>query len=297
MKKNLRNNTIYWAIFLIGLFFIFTPHCFASSDVLINEFVPKGDQEWVEIFNSGPTEVNLAGWSLKDKAQSPKSLDSLGIIKAGGLGVYYNAKGWLNDSGDKITLKNDQDKLIDEIIYGNESGSIIKSPKQGKSGARTPDGEDWKTDINSTPGSSNPLPPSPSPSPSPSLSPSPSSSLSESEDKSSPSPSLSPSLSPNSALQNSPLPSPSLKSSTLGLTTQKKEDRENDDFTGEVFGAQESSEEATESGDEKEEEEKKKFRPSLPLIISLTGGLFLAGSSFPFLKPKIIKLIQKLKKR
>lgn len=121
--------------------------------------------------------------------------------------------------------------------------------------------------------------PSPNPSPSPqSTSPSPS-----------PSPSISPFPSPTPI---SATPPPSLSPEPSPTESNNKD--EETDFTGEVFGATENSEEEDENNEEKEEEEKKKL--SIPLIISITGIVFLGAASFPVLKPKLNKFLKKRRK-
>ena len=43
---------------------------FASADVFINEFLPRGvsdpDSEWVELFNNGTSSINITDWNITD---------------------------------------------------------------------------------------------------------------------------------------------------------------------------------------------------------------------------------------
>ena len=100
--------------------------------------------------------------------------------------------------------------------------------------------------------------------------------------------------------ESNPSPSTSPLLTTPSLTTSSLEEEETvgtgeggkeemgADFTGEVLGEEEKK--------EKEEKEEKKFKLSLPLVIILTGLLFLTAASFPFLRPKLVKLLEKLRK-
>ncbi|PIS08852.1 hypothetical protein COT75_04570 [Candidatus Beckwithbacteria bacterium CG10_big_fil_rev_8_21_14_0_10_34_10] len=88
--------------------------------------------------------------------------------------------------------------------------------------------------------------------------------------------------------------SPSSNLASLTPANYKNESKDSEreiDFTGEVFGT--SSSQASQSGDNKDE----KFNLSLPLLISGSGAFFLLAASFPFLKPKINKLIKKSRKK
>ena len=83
------------------LIFIFIFLLFPSktlAQVVINEFSSKGDTEWIELFNSSASSVDLTGWTLSDAKKPPEALT--GSIEAAGYFVFEKGKGWLNDGGD-----------------------------------------------------------------------------------------------------------------------------------------------------------------------------------------------------
>jgi hypothetical protein len=102
----------------------------ATISLNINEFVPNPDgsdeeNEWIEIYNAGETEVNLSGWKLKDASEKEYNFTSEKI----------SAKGYLvlNRPQTKITINNDAETLslispkgdiVSQIQYsgGSQSG-------------------------------------------------------------------------------------------------------------------------------------------------------------------------------
>lgn len=123
------------------VFFVFAPRCFAQS-IVINEFSSASSPEWVEIYNSGNTEVDLTGWQIWDEKNNGINLE--GCIKAKSFRSFKNSK-WLNNPGDEIKLINNKGEEIDKIVYGNEE---IPAPDSTSSASRNPDGsENWKICI------------------------------------------------------------------------------------------------------------------------------------------------------
>lgn len=83
---------------------IWTSGVAAPDVVLLNEFVPPHDvdwdgdgtadhnDEWSELYNSGPTAVGLAGWQLDDVAQggsAPYTIPAGTVIQPGGFLVFF----------------------------------------------------------------------------------------------------------------------------------------------------------------------------------------------------------------
>jgi|GEM_PF-1113327 len=88
--------------------------------ILINEFVADpsdGENEWVELTNKESAEIDLTGWALADGSEQTTLLS--GRISAGGFFVVEKPKGNLNNSGDIIILKNQNNTVINKITYGN----------------------------------------------------------------------------------------------------------------------------------------------------------------------------------
>lgn len=121
--------------------------------VIINEFVSNpnsGNNEWVELLNTTNSSIDLAdgsGWTIKDTANTAKSLSSLGLIPAKGVVVFTESDNWLNNSSaETIKITNGSGIDIDSVGY-NSTGQI-SGPTLGESAAFV-DGS-WKTDKTPT---------------------------------------------------------------------------------------------------------------------------------------------------
>ncbi len=157
-------------------FFILNPRLtFASSSIVINEFLANpvsGQGEWVELYNTTASDVDLTGWILSDKSGSKKKLDSLGKVSPNGFAVYeYSTDGWLNNSA--------SDAKSESISLTDSNGSVIDSysyyadQKENVTNGRSPDGSDnWVVLAQATKGSANSQPsevPTPNSNPSPNV--------------------------------------------------------------------------------------------------------------------------------
>lgn len=264
---------VFFVIFFLILFFIFPPICFAQ--IVINEFYAPTTSDWVELHNTSDNPIDVSGWILDDEDTSTNMLEipQETTISAKSI-VAFEVKNRLNKPGDTIYLFNSSNEKKDSRSYDQEVNNDV-------SFGRKPDGGSWHKLSPPTKGQSN-----------------------NSSDIVDPVSSPSPSPSPNSQSSLSPTPSSSSDASTVTVFSPspsletvikegKEEKFEETDFTGEVFGVSENNEE-----DKAEEEEKKEEEngSSLSLIISLSGIFFLSIASFPFLKPKLLKLIKKIKK-
>lgn len=98
-----------------------------SAAIKITELFPspsEGDEEeWIEIFNSGKTAVNLGNWMLADiaKKNSPYKIADTAAIAAGAYMVFPKSetKISLNNGSDKIFLADFNGKIADSISYEN----------------------------------------------------------------------------------------------------------------------------------------------------------------------------------
>ncbi len=90
---------------------------------------PKDGDEWVEFYNGNDFVVNLEGWYIKDNSGNKKSLEDL-EIETKKYGYISFSSGYLNNSGDKITLFNSQnmekDKLSENYPAIDEAKSWAK---------------------------------------------------------------------------------------------------------------------------------------------------------------------------
>ena len=119
----------------------------------INEFIPNPDgsdeeNEWIEIYNAGETEINLSGWKLKDASEKEYNFT----------GEKINAKGYLvlNRPQTKITINNDTETLSLISPKGDVVSQIQYSggSKEGYSFARYAK-NDWRWTNLLTPGKVN----------------------------------------------------------------------------------------------------------------------------------------------
>lgn len=135
--------------------------------VVINEFLPRAGFDWnndgevnvydefIEIENLGPIDVNLSGWKLDDDlnvGSNPFSLPGK-TLKPGERAVFYGSQTriLLDDSGDQVRLINSRGVVVDGRGY-----TVIKYPDQ--SICRIPDGEGyWRFPCFPTPGNENAL--------------------------------------------------------------------------------------------------------------------------------------------
>lgn len=154
-------------------FFIFFPQSFAEGPVTINEFSSgTSDSDWVEIYNSDSTSLDLSNYILRDSTSSNK-IELSGTIAGNGFAT-FNWSNRLNNDGDtiRLLLKSDE-SVVDKIIYGKEGD--IPAPSGTQTAGRNPDGSSsWVFLSSSSKGGSNnsaspisTLTPTPSPNPTP----------------------------------------------------------------------------------------------------------------------------------
>ncbi len=93
------------------------------GEVVINEFVSDpgdNDVEWIELYNTTSREINITGWTIEDGSKAKTNLN--GQLGGGGKSRFFvieKPKGNLNNSGDIIILRDQADKIIDQVSYGN----------------------------------------------------------------------------------------------------------------------------------------------------------------------------------
>ena len=119
----------------------------------INEFIPNPEgsdeeNEWIEIFNAGETEVNLSGWKLKDASDKEYNFKDEKII-AGEYLVLFRPQ-------TKITINNDAETLSLIAPSGEVASQIQYSggSQEGFSFARYAK-NDWRWTSLLTPGKIN----------------------------------------------------------------------------------------------------------------------------------------------
>lgn len=117
---------------------------------VINEFLPDGTNEWVELYNSTNQAVNISGWSIDDSLDTgdPFTIPADTIINPGQFLVFYILGVPLNDDGDTVRLFDDFGNFIDSMGHGFDPGS-------DSIGSSTDGGPDIVTFATPTPGQSN----------------------------------------------------------------------------------------------------------------------------------------------
>ncbi|MFA6097089.1 MAG: lamin tail domain-containing protein [Candidatus Paceibacterota bacterium] len=142
------------------------------------DHMPKG--EWIELYNTGNSDLDLAGWYFQDADQNTveitgsNTLESTIIPAHGWLVVYMNGAILDNRGDETIIFYNDKNDVIDSYSYSGGGGCDLE-PTPGsingesasddcsvvpgnKSYARIPDGTGSWFDPIPTPGKSNETP-------------------------------------------------------------------------------------------------------------------------------------------
>jgi predicted ribosomally synthesized peptide with SipW-like signal peptide len=142
-----------------------------STSIVINEVSSSTTDEWVELYNKSLVTIDVSGWKISDN----NALDifpSSSPIPAGGYaivrGTASNPTGipgsaiiitlsdsqignGLNNSGDRLQLKNSSDTIIDQVNYGSDTlifNPAPSAPNSTQSLARMPNGTDTDTSTN-----------------------------------------------------------------------------------------------------------------------------------------------------
>ena len=122
-----------------------------DSTVVFNEIMyhPESDEalfEWIELYNQQAVDMDLSGWSLQGAtafmfpegtviggrdhlvlAASPASLQT----NAGITGVLGPLMGRLDNAGEKLTLRDNNDRLLDEVEYKDDGAWPVAADGSG----------------------------------------------------------------------------------------------------------------------------------------------------------------------
>ena len=117
----------------------------APGKIVINEVSSLGDNnfEWVELFNSGGSSVDLTGWTIVDGDSSSDNLSAI-TIPAGGYAIVVTNNedssiissipgeaqtitlasptigDGLTNTGDAVTIKDNTSSIVDSMSYGTD---------------------------------------------------------------------------------------------------------------------------------------------------------------------------------
>lgn len=129
-----------------------SPPSWPVGSLLINEFVADptdGANEWIELYNTTNSLINLNGWTIEDGSETVTELS--GNIQSLSFIVIEKPKGILNNTGDIIILKDPAGLIIDKVAYGDwddgEKSDNAPAAKNPDSVARIVDGQDSNNDF------------------------------------------------------------------------------------------------------------------------------------------------------
>ena len=127
-----------WFLFLIMTITVLYAQ---TPDVVINEFGVKANPEWIEIYNTTGSSIDLTGWYLVSPPDDTINLS--GNIAAGGYASFEPSTNILSNGGDSIWLFDNTDALIDYVSYGFQGSppvGVYNSNNPAWSTARITDG-------------------------------------------------------------------------------------------------------------------------------------------------------------
>ncbi|KPJ71668.1 hypothetical protein AMJ50_00835 [Parcubacteria bacterium DG_74_3] len=165
-------------VIILGLFFPILGQAANFLDVVINEISWMGtgisyNDEWMEIFNNTPSDINLSGWRLMAQDGTPE-ISFSGTIYAHGFFLLERTdditlpnivadqvyKGSLNNDGEDLRLFDDTNNLVDRIDCSEgwfAGDNIDKRTMERKNSFLTASSLNWQTskNIGGTPGFQN----------------------------------------------------------------------------------------------------------------------------------------------
>lgn len=160
-----------------------------EPDVVINELMynpaVEPADEWVELYNSGSTNLDISGWVIRDRAGNSYSFPDAAVLSPHSFAVIHSGKGvnseadyywnrgnavW-NNTGDEVWIVAEGGVIVDYIRYDATAGRPwpIEDTQEDSALALLPNGDDLDSSRNwvprsgpfVSPGTNNPLQPSP----------------------------------------------------------------------------------------------------------------------------------------
>ena len=131
-----------------------TPSSGAEA-VCINEVEANPDgsddgNEWLELYNPGPDDVDIGGWTVTSAGGSVVSISSGTTVPAGGFFVVTSDGYWLRNSEETVVLRDETGAEVDRTPALDDDGD------DDYSWSRYPDGGDEWVYIVASPGSAVP---------------------------------------------------------------------------------------------------------------------------------------------
>ena len=123
----------------------------AWAEVVINEVDtnPPGDDvrgttEWVELYNSGPTDVDVSGWQIRSAAtEKTLVLPADSVIEPGGFETYKHEPAWFANRGDSVELLNAAGNMLDATPNLVDVANDPKTWQRVGDGIDTDSADDW----------------------------------------------------------------------------------------------------------------------------------------------------------
>lgn len=129
-------------LIILSYFVLQTTSPVYASSIVINEIMPKSDEEseWVELYNPTTETISIENWIIKDDNSSTSDdIKLTGSLNASEIKTFERSKGWLNDGGDTVSLIDQNGTVIDSHTYGTASTN--------KSIGRVPDNSTWQDNL------------------------------------------------------------------------------------------------------------------------------------------------------
>ena len=143
-----------YILILLAMTTYFSP--LVSGSVVINEVeldYLEDDEEvqWIELYNSGPIEVDISGWAVmsRDDRSRKEFVPDGTVIPPDGFFLISFSEKWLSNFGTVLVLESDIDRAVDHTtsLYDNQEDSCAWG--------RYPDGGSEWMFMDSTPGDPN----------------------------------------------------------------------------------------------------------------------------------------------
>lgn len=172
LDEDTTNNILFYQFYV-------NPKSENFNDIVINEIMysPKTNEpEWIEIYNRSNITINLRNWKVSDRTSTGTITTNNLIISPDEYVILTDDSSVvnfypitskiipmnlpsLNDTDDKLTLKNNLNKIIDTLTYySNWGGSRGKSLERKDAFGLSNDKNNWGTSVNilgATPGNIN----------------------------------------------------------------------------------------------------------------------------------------------
>lgn len=234
-----------------------------SAQVVINEFLPNAEPEWVEFYNTGRNIEDLSLYFFDDDNDFNSDEGSSTKIQLSGLlspsqHCYKDLSTYLNNDKDTPTLFKNDGGIADTYSYATTT--------HNKSYSRVPDGGDWQFDQEPTKSSISCSSLAPAPTPTPTKTP-----TNTPTPTQTPTPTSKPTPTPTKKI--TPTPTEKVTKSGENLVLGGKD---------EILGSPTPSEE-----NEKEESQNGTGKPILAGLFIIGGIGFIALAAGPFLKDYI----------